>query len=196
MTLAPSVDEEDGKGRTGTSPLKVTTSARKKGCALERIRVICEHTRAALAICLGRTCTAEDVVAVIGALVATRGAPAHLKMDNGPELIAWTLHDWCRFNDTITSYIEPGSPWESPFVESFNGRVRDELLNIEEFATLYEAHVVIGAWRIEYDTYRPHSSLGGCTPVEYAERRTINQPALEPPGRSEERTDQPPTQLT
>ncbi len=69
-------------------------------------------------------------------------------------------------------------PWENPFVEIFNGRVRDELLNIEEFATLLEAQVVVEAWRVEYDTYRPHSSLSGFTPAEYAERRTINQPAL------------------
>jgi Integrase core domain/HTH-like domain len=75
-------------------------------------------------------------------------------------------------------YIEPGSPWQNPFVESFNGRCRDELLNIEEFGTLLEAQVVIEAWRIEYNTYRPHSSLGGLTPAEHAERWTINQPAL------------------
>jgi putative transposase len=76
------------------------------------------------------------------------------------------------------AYIEPGSPWENPFVESFNGRVRDELLNVEEFASLVEARVLVEAWRIEYNTYRPHSSLGGLTPAEYAERWTINQPAL------------------
>ena len=101
-------------------------------------------------------------------LVAERGAPGHLRMDNGPELIAWALRDWCRLAGTATTYIEPGSPWENPFVESFNGRARDELLNVEEFGTLLEAQVVIEAWRIEYNTYRPHSSLGGLTPAEYA----------------------------
>jgi transposase InsO family protein len=72
----------------------------------------------------------------------------------------------CRLAGTTTTYIEPDWPWENPFVESFNGRVRDELLNVEEFATLFEAQVLTEAWRIEYNTYRPHSSLGGLTPTE------------------------------
>jgi putative transposase len=100
-------------------------------------------------------------------------------MDNGPELVAWVLRDWCRLADTSTVYIEPGSPWETPFVESFNGRARDELLNVEEFGTLFEAQVVVEAWRIEYNTYRPHSALGGLTPAEFAARWTTqHQPAL------------------
>ncbi len=77
-------------------------------------------------------CTADDVIEIVEALVAERGAPTYLRMDNGPELIAWALRDWCRLHHMTTSYIEPGSPWENPFVESFNGRARDELLNIEE----------------------------------------------------------------
>ena len=88
-------------------------------------------------------------------------------MDNGPELISWVLRDWCRLGHTETLHIEPDSPWENPFVESFNSRSRDELLNVEEFATLREARVVVEAWRMEYNTYRPHSSLGGLTPVEF-----------------------------
>jgi transposase InsO family protein len=137
---------------------------------LKLCNIVDEYTREALAMRVGRTCDADDVVAVIEALVAERGAPAHLRMDNGPELIAWALRDWCRLAGTGTVYIEPGSPWENPFVESFNGRARDELLNIEEFATLLEAHVIIEAWRVEYNTYRPHSSLGGLTPAEFAAR--------------------------
>ena len=89
-------------------------------------------------------------------------------MDNGPELIAWSLRDWCRLTGTGTVYIEPGSPWENPWIESFNGRARDELLNINEFGSLTEARVVIEDWRTEYNTWRPHSSLGGLTPAEYA----------------------------
>jgi len=135
---------------------------------LKLCNIVDEFTREALAMRVGRTCDADDVVAIIGALVGKRGAPAHLRMDNGPELIAWALRDWCRLVGTGTVYIEPGSPWENPFVESFNGRVRDELLNIEEFATLLEAQVVIEVWRIDYNTYRPHSSLGGLTPAEFA----------------------------
>ena len=134
------------------------------------MNVVDEHTREALAMRVGRSCTADDVVAVIEALVAERGAPEHLRMDNGPELIAWALRDWCRLAGTATAYIEPGSPWENPFVESFNGRARDELLNTEEFANVLEARVVVESWRTEYNTYRPHSSLGGLTPAEYRAR--------------------------
>jgi putative transposase len=131
------------------------------------LNIVDEHTREVLAMRVGRSCDADQVVAVIESLVAERGAPQHLRMDNGPELIAWALRDWCRLAGTATAYIEPGSPWENPFVESFNGRVRDELLNVEEFGSLLEAQIVVEGWRTEYNTYRPHSSLGGLTPVEY-----------------------------
>jgi putative transposase len=87
-------------------------------------------------------------------------------------MIAWALRDYCRLAGTTTSYIEPGSPWENPFVESFNGRLLDELLNIEEFSSLTEAKIIIEDWRIEYNTYRPHSSLNGLTPTEYAQTIT------------------------
>jgi transposase InsO family protein len=141
---------------------------------LKLCNIVDEFTREALAMDVGRTCTADDIVTIIERLVAQRGAPEHLRMDNGPELIAWALRDWCRLHHTTTSYIGPGSPWENPFVESFNGRCRDELLNIEEFGTLLEAQLVIEGWRVEYNTYRPHSSLGGLTPAEHAVRWTIN----------------------
>jgi putative transposase len=97
-------------------------------------------------------------------------------MDNGPELIAWALRDWCRLSGLGTVYIEPGSPWENPWIESFNGRVRDELLNITEFGSLTEARIVIEDWRNEYNTWRPHSSLGGLTPAEYAANWTPRTP--------------------
>ena len=146
---------------------------------LKLANIVDEFTREALAMRVGRTCTADQLVDVIEALVAERGAPAFLRCDNGPELVAWALRDWCRLSGTGISYIEPGSPWENPFVESFNGRARDELLNIEEFATLAEAQVVIEAWRIEYNTYRPHTALRGLTPAEFAKQWTEqHQPAL------------------
>jgi transposase InsO family protein len=126
--------------------------------------VVDEHTREALSMRVARNCTADDVVTIIEGLVAKRGAPMYLRMDNGPELIAWALREWCRLHGTTTSYIEPGSPWENPFVESFNGRVRDELLNIEEFGTLTEATVVVEAWRIEYNTYRPTAPSAASPP--------------------------------
>ena len=93
-------------------------------------------------------------------------------MDNGPELISATLRDWCRIWGTHTAHIEPGSPWENPYIKSFNGRLRDECLNTEDFADLLEAQVVLEDWRIEYNNYRPHQSLAGLTPAAYADHWT------------------------
>ena len=145
---------------------------------LKLCNIVDEHTREALAMDVGRTCTADDIVTIIETARRRAGAPEHLRMDNGPELIAWALRDWCRLHRHHDELHRARLTWENPFVESFNGRARDELLNIEEFGTLLEAQVVIEAWRVEYNTYRPHSSLGGLTPAEYAEQWTINQPAL------------------
>ncbi|MFN2506347.1 MAG: integrase core domain-containing protein [Acidimicrobiales bacterium] len=149
------------------------------GRRLKLANIMDEHTREALAMRVGRTCGADDLVGIIQALVAERGAPGHLRMDNGPELVAWALRDWCRLAGAGTIYIEPGSPWQNAYVESFNGRSRDELLNVEEFGSVLEAQVIVEAWRIEYNTYRPHGSLGGLTPAEYAVNWTTRtQPAL------------------
>ncbi len=137
---------------------------------LKLTNIVDEFTREALATAVNRGSGADDLIDVVEHLVAERGAPAFLRMDNGPELTAWALRDWCRLSGTRTLYIEPGSPWENAYVESFNGRLRDELLNIEEFGSLTEARIVVEAWRMEYNTWRPHSSLGGLTPVEFASR--------------------------
>jgi transposase InsO family protein len=137
------------------------------GRALKLANVVDEFTREALATRTGRTCTADELVGVLERLVATRGAPEHLRCDNGPELIAWALRDWCRRHGATTTFIEPGSPWENPYVESFNARIRDELLAITEFCDLREAQVLIEDWRTRYNTERPHSSLGYLTPVEF-----------------------------
>jgi len=100
-----------------------------------------------------------------------------VRCDNGPELTAKTLWDWCRFTGPGTSHIEPGSPWENPCVESYGSRMRDELLDIEQFASLLDAQVLVGDWRTEYNTYRPHSALDGLTPADYAEQwRQTNLP--------------------
>ena len=155
---------------------------------LKLLNIVDEFTREALAMRVGRSCNADQVVEVIEAVVAERGAPDHLRMDNGPELIAWALREWCRLAGTATKYIEPASPWENPFVESFNGRVRDELLNVEDFATLLEAQIVTEGWRMEYNTYRPHSSLGGLTPAEFRARWV---PEPENPGTPDPCTDLP-----
>ena len=142
------------------------------GRRLKLLNIVDEFTRQALAMRVGRRCDADTVVTVVEQLVTSRGAPVHLRMDNGPEMIAWALKDWCRLAGTATAYIEPGSPWENPFVESFNGRVRDELLNVEEFGTVVEAQVLVEARRMEYNSYRPHRP----SPVSPPTRSTPDGP--------------------
>jgi len=143
---------------------------------LKLLNITDEFTKEALAIEVQRSITADDTVTVLERLVSRRGrAPRFLRMDNGPELTANALRDWCRFSGSGTAYIEPGSPWENPFIESFNGKLRDELLNVEAFESLLEAQVLAEDYRIEYNTYRPHSSLGQLTPAEFAERWHTNQ---------------------
>jgi len=143
---------------------------------LKLLNITDEFTKEALAIEVQRSITADDTVTVLERLVARRGrAPKFLRMDNGPELTANALRDWCRFSGSGTAYIEPGSPWENPFIESFNGKLRDELLNVEAFESLLEAQVLAEDFRIEYNTYRPHSSLGQLTPAEFAGRWHTNQ---------------------
>ena len=100
-------------------------------------------------------------------------------MDNGTEMTANALKDWCRFSKTGTAYIDPGSPWQNPYVESFHSRVRDELLDVEEFSCLAEARVVIEDWREDYNRHRPHSSLGMKAPARFAREWRAQQP----PGR-------------
>jgi len=95
-----------------------------------------------------------------------------VRCDNGPELTANALRDWCRFSHAGASYIEPGSPWQNPWVESYGSRMRDELLAIEQFDSLLEAQVLVADWRDEYNTYRPHSALGMLTPAAFAAQWT------------------------
>ena len=101
-------------------------------------------------------------------------------MDNGPELIADALRDWCQLSGTATAYIEPGAPWQNGHIESFNGWLRDECLNIEDFANLLETRVVIEDWRQDYNHYRPHRSRDGRTPAAYAANHRTNQQTRQP----------------
>ena len=147
------------------------------GRVLKLLNVVDEHTREALTIVVARSITADATVAALDHVVADRGtAPEYIRCDYGPELTANALRDWCRFAGTGTSYIDPGAPWENPFVESFNGRLRDELLAVEQFDSLLESQVLIEDWRIEYNTRRPHSSLSWLAPATYAERWRTEQP--------------------
>jgi putative transposase len=141
--------------------------ATSDGRMLKLANIVDEFTREAISTRTNRTCTAEELVQILEGLVARRGAPEYLRCDNGPELIASALRGWCQAAGSATSYIEPGSPWENPYVESFNARIRDELLAGTEFCNLIEAQVLIEDWRIAYNTERPHSSLGYLTPVEF-----------------------------
>ena len=135
------------------------------------LNVIDKHSRRCLAIRVGRRCKAKDVVAVLEELISVYPAPTVIRSDNGPEFIAHALRDWCEASDTTsTAYIEPGSPWENGFAESFNGRFRDEFLNTELFATVAEAQGLANRWRWEYNTFRPHLALQGRTPLEAAQQ--------------------------
>ncbi len=143
---------------------------------LKLLNITDEFTKEALAIDVHRSITSDHTVDVLEAIVAQREtAPEFLRMDNGTELTANALRDWCRCSESGSVYIEPGSPWENPFIESFNGKLRDELLNVETFESLLEAQVLAEDFRIEYNTYRPHSSLGGLTPFAFAEQWRQNQ---------------------
>jgi len=148
------------------------------GRALRLVNVVDEFTREALVMHAERSISADQTVAQLEALVARRGrAPRFLRCDNGPELTSHALRDWCRFSGTQTAFIQPGAPWQNPFVESFHARARDELLNTEQFACLAEARVVITDWREDYNTRRPHSALGMRTPTAFTADWTHATPA-------------------
>lgn len=109
---------------------------------------------------MARRLRSEDVLAALAALFVTLGPPAHIRSDNGPEFIANAVQEWLAKVGVKTLYITPGSPWESGYCESFNGSMRDELLNGEIFCTLAEARILIDAWRLHYNTVRPHRPQG------------------------------------
>jgi putative transposase len=139
------------------------------GQILKLLHVIDEFTREALTIECHRRIDADKTVATLQRLVGERGtAPAFIRSDNGPELTANALRDWCRFSRAGSAYIEPGSPWQNPYVESFGSRVRDELLSVELFSCLTEARVLIEDWRQDYNARRPHSALGMMAPARFA----------------------------
>jgi len=141
-----------------------------------------EFTREALASEVGRSIDAVATVKVLHELVGERGAPVYVRCDNGPEFISDALRRWCVRQGARTSFIEPGAPWQNAFVESFNGRMREELLNLEVFDSLIEAQVLIEDWRVEYNEYRPHRSLRMLTPTEFA---TAGRRRMKPDSHSE-----------
>jgi transposase InsO family protein len=138
------------------------------GRAFRILNVIDEYTRECLAVLVERRLDHEDIQRVLTGLFCARGVPIHLRSDNGPEFIARMLRGWLAGLSVKPLFIEPGSPWENGYVESFNGKMRDELLNREIFYTLKEAQILIERWRKEYNYIRPHSSLGYRPPAPLA----------------------------
>ena len=138
------------------------------GKALRLLNIMDEYTRECLSIRVQRRIGSEDVLDELSNLFITRGIPEHIRSDNGPELTAKALREWLKDLGVKTLYIEPGSPWENGYIESFNGKLRNELLDREIFTTLLEAKVLIENWRQQYNQVRPHSSLGYRPPAPKA----------------------------
>ncbi len=138
------------------------------GRQLKLLVVIDEFTRECLAIEVGRSFTARDVILTLQYLFAVRGAPEHVRSDNGPEFVAREVQQWLNRAAVGTLYIQKASPWENGYVESFNGKLRDELLDRELFLSVSEARYVLDEWRLEYNHRRPHSGLDWRTPAAYA----------------------------
>jgi len=136
------------------------TDRTTEGRAFRMLTVVDEYTRECLAIIVDRKLDSTHVLETLGELFVSRGPPEHIRSDNGPEFCAEAVKNWLGRLQVKTLFIEPGSPWENGYVESFNGKLRDELLNGERFTTLLEAQVLIANWRQEYNHFRPHSALG------------------------------------
>ena len=138
------------------------------GRSIKLLTVLDEFSRESLAIRVERKLNSLDVLETLADLFLKRGTPQYIRSDNGPEFIALRLRGWFKRLEISPLFITPGSPWENGYIESFNGRLRDEFLNGEIFYTLREAQVLIEKWRKDYNTIRPHSSLGYKPPVPEA----------------------------
>ena len=152
------------------------------GRSYRMLTLIDEFTRECLSIDVSRQMNSEDVLERLTWLMVTRGVPNHIRSDNGPEFTAKVVRKWLERVGVRTLFIEPGSPWENGYVESFNGKLADELLEREVFYTLHEAKVLIERWRILYNTIRPHSALGYRPPApEVISAAEAGSAALRPP---------------
>jgi putative transposase len=132
------------------------------------LTLVDEFTRECLVIDVAKRLTSEDVLERLSDLFVHRGVPDYIRSDNGPEFTAKSVREWLSKVGVKTLFIEPGSPWENGYIESFNGKLRDELLNRESFDTLLEAKVLVERWRRHYNTRRPHSALGYRPPAPEA----------------------------
>ena len=151
------------------------TERTEDGRQLKLLVVLDEYTRECLAIEPARSYTAREVILTLQYLFSVRGAPEHLRSDNGPEFVAKKVQRWLKLASVNTLYIQKASPWENGYVESFNGNLRDELLNGELFLSLAEARYVLDEWRLDYNHRRPHSSLNWQTPATFS--ASLNQQA-------------------
>jgi putative transposase len=151
------------------------------GSSLKWLSIVDEYTRECLALKVDRSITSEDVIDTLAELFAMRGVPQHIRSDNGPEFIATALRQWLDRVDVETLYIEPGSPWENGYAESFHSRFRDEFLAMEEFESLTAARALTQSWRDDYNHLRPHSSLGYVTPADFAARCAASTPETPSP---------------
>ena len=140
----------------------------RNGRPFRMLTVVDEYTRECLAIRVERKLNSTQVLETLSELFLRRGPPAYIRSDNGPEFCAEAVKRWLERLNVKPLFIEPGSPWENGYIESFNGKLRDELLNGEVFSTLNEAQVLIAQWRNHYNCYRPHSSLGYRSPAPEA----------------------------
>jgi len=138
------------------------------GRAFRLLNIVDEYTRECLSTDVGRRLTSEDVLYRLTDLFVWRGVPEHIRSDNGSEFTARTVRSWLERVGVKTLYIEPGSPWENGYLESFNGKLRDELQDREAFDTLREAKVLVERWRRHYNTVGPHSALGYKPPAPEA----------------------------
>ena len=144
------------------------TERLENGRKVRLLVVIDEFTRECLALDAARSFKGKDVVEVLRYLFAVRGCPKYIRSDNGPELVSEAVQKWLRKTGVDTLYIAPGSPWENGYVESFNSRLRDEFLNRELFLHIDELRYVADRWRMDYNHYRPHSSLDYMAPAAFA----------------------------
>src|SRR3546814_907118 len=143
---------------------------------VKMLNIIDEYTRECLAIRVEHSITADDVVAVLDRLAVERGRPpAFVRFDNGPEFVSIVVAEWCATKGTECVFIDPGSPWQNAWIESFNSRLRDELLNLWQFDSLLEAQVLISAWRIDYNQTRPPPPHGDLPPRETSDTRRVGK---------------------
>jgi putative transposase len=146
------------------------------GGQLKWLSIVDEHTRECLALKCDRSITSEDVIDTLAELLAMHGVPEHIRSDKGSEFTAKAIRRWLVQLDVETLYIEPTSPWQNAYAESFHSRLRDEFLAVEEFESLAAARKLTARWRDDYNHYRPHGSLGYVAPAEFAARCPASAP--------------------